>query len=212
MTETARPLSPKAEARRAQILDAASKCARLSGFHGASMAEIAQAAGVSVGQIYRHFENKEAIIAAIVAQDIAEMREKFFEIESSGKPLAEAMIANCAESIARSYDPDRAALWLEVMAEAARNPAVAEIVRRADDEERAFKLDILQKVNPPNCSELELQGRGEVLSMIFEGMIVRGVRNPDGDPQGIGQALRMVLRHLLTDAPGVPPQAGGRSH
>lgn len=212
MTETARPLSPKAEARRAQILDAASKCARLSGFHGASMAEIAQVAGVSVGQIYRYFENKEAIIAAIVAQDIAEMREKFFEIESSGAPLVEAMIANCAESIARSYDPDRAALWLEVMAEAARNPAVAEIVRRADDEERAFKLDILRRVNPPNCGEQELRGRGEILSMIFEGMVVRGVRNPDGDPEDIGQALKMVMRHLLTDLPGAPRQAGGLSH
>jgi AcrR family transcriptional regulator len=207
MTETTRPPRPKAEARRAQILDAATRCARMSGFHGASMAEIAQAAGVSVGQIYRHFENKEAIIAAIVAQDIAEMREKFFEIESSGKPLAEAMIASCSESIARSYDPDRAALWLEVMAEAARNPAVAEILRRADDEERSFKLEILQKVNPPNCSAPELRGRGEVLSMIFEGMIVRGVRNPGGDPEAIGEALRMVLRHLLTEAPCAPPKA-----
>jgi AcrR family transcriptional regulator len=52
------------------------------GFHGASMADIAKAAGLSVGQIYRYFENKEAIIAAIVAQDLAEMREKFAEMES----------------------------------------------------------------------------------------------------------------------------------
>ena len=47
------------EARREQILDAACDCVRRAGFHGASMAEIAQAAGVSVGQIYRYFENKE---------------------------------------------------------------------------------------------------------------------------------------------------------
>lgn len=206
MTEAARSPSPKAEARRAQILDAASKCARLSGFHGASMAEIAQAAGVSVGQIYRHFENKEAIIAAIVALDIAEMREKFFEIESSGAPLLEAMIGKCAEAIGRSYDRDRAALWLEVMAEAARNPAVADIVRRADEEERAFKLDILRKVSPPNCTEGELRGRGEVLSMIFEGMVIRGVRNPTGDPDGIGKALKMVMSHLLTEPPRAPAQ------
>lgn len=49
-----------AETRRQQIVDAASACARRSGFHGASMAEIAQTAGLSVGQIYRYFENKEA--------------------------------------------------------------------------------------------------------------------------------------------------------
>jgi AcrR family transcriptional regulator len=171
------------------------------------MAEIAQVAGVSVGQIYRHFENKEAIIAAIVAQDIAEMREKFLEIESSGKPLAEAIISRSSESIDRNYDPDRAALWLEVMAEAARNPTVAQSLRSADTEERAFKLDILRRASPPGCSERELRGRGEVLSMIFEGMVVRGVHNPDGDPEPIAQALRSVLRHLLTELPCTPTKA-----
>jgi len=76
------PCRPTPEARRQQILDAACDCVRQAGFHGASMAEIAKAAGLSVGQIYRYFENKEAIIAAIVAQDLAEMREKFAEMES----------------------------------------------------------------------------------------------------------------------------------
>lgn len=47
-TPTARP-SP--ETRRQQILDAACERVRQSGFHGASMAEIAKAAGLSVGQI-----------------------------------------------------------------------------------------------------------------------------------------------------------------
>src|ERR1700751_4700643 len=92
-------LRPTPEARRQQILDAACECVRKAGFHGASMAEIAQAAGLSVGQIYRYFENKEAIIAAIVAQDLAAIREKFAELESSGQPLTEAVIALCGEAV-----------------------------------------------------------------------------------------------------------------
>ena len=42
--------------------------------------DIVKAAGLSVGQIYRYFENKEAMVAAIVAQDLAEMREKFAKL------------------------------------------------------------------------------------------------------------------------------------
>src|ERR1700733_12776427 len=84
VTETAPSLGPTLGARRRQMLAAPSSCARRAGFHGASMAEIAQAANLSVGQIYRYFENKEAIIAAIVAQDHAAMREKFARLEASG--------------------------------------------------------------------------------------------------------------------------------
>lgn len=48
--------------RRAQILAAATDCFRELGFHGASIAKISQASGMSPGHIYHYFENKEAII------------------------------------------------------------------------------------------------------------------------------------------------------
>lgn len=189
------------EIRRHQILEAAAHCARLSGFHGASMAEIAQAASLSVGQIYRYFENKEAIIAAIVAQDVAEMRERFSELESSGEPLAEAIVDSCADSLARNYDPDRAALRLEVLAEAARNSRVADIVRRDDEAERAFRLAILERIGLPGCSRRELVARSEVVAMLFEGMVVRGIQNPNSDHAAITEVLRMVVSDLLRRRP-----------
>jgi len=163
------------------------------------MAEIAQAAGLSVGQIYRYFENKEAIIAAIVAQDVAEAREKFSRLEQSGEPLKGVILNDCSEAVDRNYDPERTALMLEVLAEAARNPQVAATVRAADAEERAFRLKILKQVAPPDCSDRELAARGEVLSMLFEGMAVRGVNNPDSDRAAISEVLRSVLSHLLAD-------------
>ena len=59
--------SQRAEVRRQQVLDAAAQCFRASGFHGASMAEIARTAGMSPGHIYNLFANKDDIISAIVA-------------------------------------------------------------------------------------------------------------------------------------------------
>ncbi|MBU1376911.1 MAG: TetR/AcrR family transcriptional regulator [Alphaproteobacteria bacterium] len=187
------------EARRQQIVDAASACARRSGFHGASMAEIAHAAGMSVGQIYRYFENKEAIIAAIVARDMAEMRDRYTEIRDGDLPVLEAILTKCSTAIDELYEAESAALTLEVVAEAARNPNVGAILQSADAEERLMQQELLREVMPPGCDEAEQIARGEVISMLFEGMTMRGVNNPNGDRAAISRVLRSTLRHLLSE-------------
>lgn len=199
MTESPPSNRPTVEARRQQILAAAARCARRSGFHGASMSDIAQAASMSVGQIYRYFENKEAVIAAIVDQDVQDMREKFAELETSGTSLADAVIERAEESLAWNYDPERAALRLEVFAEAARNPRVAAMLQASDAQERAFRRDFLKRTGPPGASDADLDARGEVLNMVFEGMLIRGVNNPDSDRAAIAEVLRSTLRQLLVD-------------
>jgi AcrR family transcriptional regulator len=195
----ARRIDP--ETRRQQIVEAASACARRSGFHGASMAEIAQQAGVSVGQIYRYFENKEAIIAAIVARDMAEMRDKYSELQGGDGPLLDAILTKCATAIDDFYAPERAALMLEVVAEAARNPGVAKVLRAADAEERQMQQALLAEVLPADVTERERLARGEVISMLFEGLSIRGVNNPDADRGAVADALRLALRALLTSSP-----------
>ena len=199
MTDDAQSaLRPTPEARRQQILDAACDCVRQAGFHGASMAEIAKAAGLSVGQIYRYFENKEAIIAAIVAQDLAEMREKFAEMESRPGTLVDAITEHLPEAVDKCFDPRRAALVLEVLAEAARNPKVAAIVRAADDQERAFAEAMMARSRKPEWSDAEFRARGEVLGMLFDGMIMRAVNHPDTDRAPLARALEVTIRQLLS--------------
>ena len=193
------------DARRRQIMDAAQSCARKSGFHGASMAEIAQTAGLSVGQIYRYFESKEAIISAIVARDMAETRAWFAEMQDVDAGLVQAVMARCANTIDDYFDRERAALDLEVIAEAARNPAVAAIVQAADDEKRALGGLILERTAPDHVDARERAARHEVLSMLFEGMTVRGVKHPSADRQAMAEVVRTLVRRLLSeplDGPG----------
>lgn len=168
------------------------------------MAEIAQAAGMSVGQIYRYFESKEAIIAAIVARDMAAMRDKYSELRDGGGPVLDAILNKCAHAIDDMYEPERAALMLEVVAEAARNPKVAAILRAADAEERQMQQDLLAEVFPPEFDERERLARSEVVSMLFEGLAMRGVNHPDSDRAAVGRVLRFVLQRLLTE-PDKPP-------
>jgi AcrR family transcriptional regulator len=56
------------EQRRQQILDAAVACFARKGFHQATMADIAEEAGVSDTLAYRYFSGKEEIIDAAVRQ------------------------------------------------------------------------------------------------------------------------------------------------
>ena len=189
---------PSPESRRQQILDAACERVRQSGFHGASMADIAKAAGLSVGQIYRYFENKEAIIAAIVEQDLAEMRDKFAELESQPGTLLDAIDEHLPESIDKCFDPRRAALALEVVAEAARNPKVAAIVRSADAQEREMAKALMERNRKPEWSEAEFQARCETIGLIFDGLLTRGVNHPDLDREALSRVLRSTVRHLLS--------------
>lgn len=189
---------PSPESRRQQILDAACERVRQSGFHGASMADIAKAAGLSVGQIYRYFENKEAIIAAIVAQDLAEMRDKFAELESQPGSLLDTIDEHLPESINKCFEPGRAALALEVIAEAARNPKVAAIVRSADEQERQLARALMERNRKPEWSDTEFQARCEAIGLIFDGLLMRGVNHPDLDRQAMSVVLRGLVRQLLT--------------
>src|ERR1700735_1352434 len=78
--------------RRRQVLDAAEKCFRRHGFHAASMAGVAMEAGMSVGHIYRYFENKEAIVAAIVERDLQETAAQFARMRASPQGVVAAMV------------------------------------------------------------------------------------------------------------------------
>jgi len=189
---------PTPEARRQQILDAACDCVRQAGFHGASMAEIAKTASLSVGQIYRYFENKEAIIAAIVAQDLAEMREKFAEMESRPGDLIDAMTEHLPDAIDKCFDLRRASLTLEVLAEASRNPKVAAILQAADAQERVYAQAMLDRSRRPEWSDAEFEARCEAVGLLFDGMIIRAVNHPDTDREPLARVLIATIRQLLS--------------
>jgi len=188
---------PIVEERRHLILDAAYDCARKAGFHGASMAEIAKTARLSVGQIYRYFENKEAIIAALVARGVARQREKYDQALARAKDRDEVIAEQCRGAIEQLYDQPNAALMLEVHAEAARNPKVAEIVRMADVQERALGHHLLEYGRRPGEDEGQLAARAEVLSMLIDGMAIRAIYNPDIDREALLKEVERAVRFLV---------------
>ncbi|WP_031238468.1 TetR/AcrR family transcriptional regulator [Asticcacaulis sp. AC466] len=186
------------EARQQHILDATLRCVRRSGFHGASMSHIAAEAKMSVGVIYRYFANKEAIIEAIVANDLAEMRAKFAEWETlPDDALLDTLLDTLEMAVEHKYTVDNAALALEVLAEAARNPRVAAIVENADTQERELGRSLCRRLMPGGDA-VQMAARGEIIGMIFDGMMIRAVSNPAIDRKALLADLRNVMRVLFT--------------
>ena len=87
MTSPASAQDIRAEQRIFDILASVRVAFAEKGFDGASMQDLARAAGISVGNFYRYFPSKSAIIDQLIAHDLAEMDRHFAEIMTSPFPL-----------------------------------------------------------------------------------------------------------------------------
>src|SRR6185295_13709733 len=88
------------------ILAAAEEVFADAGFHAAKMGAIAAKAGVSVGTLYNHFEDREALLGGLLAAKRAELIERLDGAIEAGanRPLRErlrgilgAFLAHCEE-------------------------------------------------------------------------------------------------------------------
>lgn len=187
----------RAQARRQQVLDAASDAFRRRGFHAASMAEIAKLAGMSPGHIYNLFENKDEIIAAIVERDCEQIVQRIGELQHEADVL-QSMLRETEMAIDEHSQVADAALELEVLAEASRNPRLAAVMHAKQALVHDKALGLIRQTLGPAAAEVpasEIEGRALLLAALFNGLTALSVRLPD-------QARRIpdmapVMRRLL---------------
>ena len=122
------PQTESSSDRRTQILDAALVCFAKRGFHQASMHDISAEAGISVGLIYRYFENKDAVISAMAdrhKKEIHEVLERAQQAPTLLESLEILFTAHCCEDAPQVVS----AFVVDLYAEASRNQRVADLVR-----------------------------------------------------------------------------------
>jgi TetR/AcrR family transcriptional regulator, repressor for uid operon len=122
------PQTESSSDRRTQILDAALVCFAKRGFHQASMHDISAEAGISVGLIYRYFENKDAVISAMAdrhKKEIHEVLERAKQAPTLLESLEILFTAHCCEDAPQVVS----AFVVDLYAEASRNQHVADLVR-----------------------------------------------------------------------------------
>lgn len=195
-------------ARRDQIIAASRLCFRKHGFHGAGMAEIAKLSQLSVGQIYRYFANKDAIIEEIVRRMVAKkirvITGNTHHLIQMAENLADRRIEKYHPSELPLADPEMSleqtkidhALMLEVAAEATRNPVVEKIWRDAERNLFNEAKGMLSKAYP-HWTESELTTRVEVVAVICEGTAFRHLTTRHADTKELEVLYQQLFDQLF---------------
>ena len=165
--------------RRSQILDAALVCFAKRGFHQASMHDISAEAGISVGLIYRYFENKEAVISAMAdrhKQEISEMLERARQAPTLLESLEILFTAHCCEDAPQVVS----AFVVDLYAEASRNPHVANLVRDVLDTAMDGVRDLIARApEAQNAAHgLTPNELAELIFAVARGMLMLDVLRP----------------------------------
>jgi AcrR family transcriptional regulator len=109
------------------------------------MAMISETAGMSPGLIYRYFENKNAIILAIVEAQLEVVKSRISALRTTDD-LAAALVDYFEphEDDERN-DSVNAPLFLEISAEATRDPEIRKAVRQIDQVVREATVEWLHR-------------------------------------------------------------------
>src|SRR3546814_6394960 len=128
----ARVRGPRSAARRQHILATTRDLFVKRGFHQTGMAQIASSSGIAVGQIYRDFANKEAIIAAICEADLADWLEEETLETAVAVGDREGILAWIERIAIDEPSHENRRMMCEFVATVGCNPIIAEINRKAD--------------------------------------------------------------------------------
>jgi TetR/AcrR family transcriptional repressor of uid operon len=175
----AQPQTESSSDRRTQILDAALVCFAKRGFHQASMHDISAEAGISVGLIYRYFENKDAVISAMAdrhKQEISEVLERARQAPTLLESLEILFTAHCCENEPRLIS----AFVVDLYAEASRNPHVADLVRDVLETAMNGVRDLIARAPEAQNTgnNLKPDDLAELIFAVARGMLMLDVLRP----------------------------------
>lgn len=162
------------------ILQAALQCFLAKGFHQTSMRDIAQAAGVSLGNLYNHFPGKEAIILAVAVAESEELAPMLQRLAAADGERAQ-VLAFLLDLHALCRQPQWATLAVEVLAESARTPAVAEAFAANRRQLQQALADALQRV-------AQRERRRPALAPALQAQVLLDAIESDALRQGLGEA------------------------
>ncbi len=198
---------PSQKDRSSEILDSIRTIFVEKGFDGASMQDLARGAGMSVGNFYRYFPSKAAIVEALITRDLQEVEAQFAQIIASPDPAAglrEALHQRIAVEC-RSCAED-GPLWAEITAAALRKPEIAVIARQMETRIMAMLTGVFAQAlgltNPE--ARQRFSPHVAMIMMLVKGSGARVPRDDIAEDQLTILVLRMLdqlLDEIFNDEP-----------
>jgi AcrR family transcriptional regulator len=197
---------------RERLLVAARSVFARSGFHGASVEEIASEAGYSTGALYSNFEGKEDLFVALMEREIEEHAQ---EIASAVR--AQASISDRAAGGARQWmtmierEPEALLLFMEFWAYGVRDAGVRpKVAARFAQMREVLTMLIAEGARD---FDLELTIPAEHLAVaidaLADGIARQKLADPDAVPDELmGDVLGLLLSAVTRPAGGTAPRSG----
>ena len=186
------------EARRRQILDAASACFARQGFHQTSMQDICREADLSPGAVYRYFASKEEIIAATCQECQEHNLEHMQTATGQRKDPLEVLDLLVDSDFGWLDNPevqDHLRMNIQLWAEALNSPQVMEVFRRDFLDIWLEALTRLvgrvQETGQLNPS-LEPASAARVLLSAYHGLVLQKAFDPGVDISKYGTVLKAL--------------------
>lgn len=125
MSAETHPIHP----RKLKIVDAAVTCFLEKGYHQTGVRDIVRQAGISLGNLYNHFKGKEAILVFIAEIEGQVLSDFIDRLSDNDDPRATLGWFSTGYAAYVSL-PENALLGVEILTEALRNPAIADVFGR----------------------------------------------------------------------------------
>jgi len=188
------------DARTRQILEAAHGCFARQGFHGTTMQEIADRAGLSVGALYRYFENKEALIEALAAWGREQKRSAVEELAGGGGEALGRLVEELLRLLSERDAEAAVRLDVRLWGEALGQPALARIVA---EELEALRGPIAAHVRRERRAgrirkAVDPDAIARVVVALIAGIELQKAFDPDLDVASSAAAARLVLETLVS--------------
>ncbi|MFN4191876.1 MAG: TetR/AcrR family transcriptional regulator [Tabrizicola sp.] len=184
------------EDRSLEILGSIRQAFAEKGFDGASMQDLARAAGMSVGNFYRYFPSKAAIVEAMCGYDLSEIEGEFAEIQTSDRPMAclrDRILNHFSEESMKDGQ-----LWAEITAAAIRKPEIGAAARQMEDTITMLLAAIFASVTNRTIDEARqrYEGQCQMLVMLVKAMATRTAQCGPASPALAGQVVAVIDRIL----------------
>ncbi len=169
------------------------------GFDGASMQDLARAAGMSVGNFYRYFPSKAAIVEAIVNRDLDEVRKDFSEIMLASDKM-QALRAKLRERISSEMCGDDGALWAEMSASAFRKPEIGQALARMHTEITRFMLNVFARSTglSDDAAALRFGTHADFIMLLFKSAATKE-KNPVANSDALQEMILRTVDGVLSE-------------
>ncbi len=195
---------------RERLLAAARSVFARNGFHGASVEEIASAAGFSTGALYSNFDGKEDLFLVLMEREIDEHAREISEAVRERASMSERATGGARQWMTMiEREPEVVLLFMEFWAYGVRDAQVRPKVAARFAQMR----EVLTKLIADGVRDfdLELELPAEQLALAIDALADGIARQKLTDPDAVPDELMGRVLSLLFGAATRPAGTGARS-